>query len=94
MPYVKPERREILDTYIHNLSRCVRDDGELNYCITRLVLRFLKHIGLNYANLARVVGTLKLVSTELERRVIGPYEDRKKSESGDVLEFQELQAPL
>jgi len=89
MPYIKSERRPVLDTHINALVRCIRDIGELNYCITRLALRFLTYVGLNYANLAGVVGTLHLISTEMERRVINPYEDKKIAENGDVPEYRD-----
>lgn len=89
MPYIKPLRRPFLDAPIDSLGMRIRDVGELNYCITRLVLQFFRHVGLNYANIAGVVGTLKLVSTELERRVINPYEDMKIAENGDVEEYHD-----
>ena len=88
MPYIRAENRERLDAHIDVLAARVYEPGELNYCITRLVLRFLKHRGVSYGSLAAVVGTLNLVSTELERRVINPYEDEKIAENGDVPEYR------
>jgi len=88
MPYITPKAREVLEEPINHLAVHIATNGELNYCITRLVLSFL-HGRVNYLNLAGVVGTLHLISTELERRVINPYEDRKIAENGDVAEYRD-----
>jgi hypothetical protein len=82
MPYIKQEDRGILDLNINphtNLS-----PGELNYCVTRLVDRYLKYHGKNYTSINEVIGVLECAKLEAYRRLGAPYEDKKKEENGDV----------
>jgi len=56
-------------------------DGELNYVVTKI----LKEIyPLRYFPLNRAIGVLESIKQEFYRRVVAPYEDIKKGESGDV----------
>jgi hypothetical protein len=60
MPYIKPERREQLNTLKDDFPKSV---GELNYCISKRIHRYFIDSQLNYTNLNRVIGildTLKL----------------------------------
>ncbi len=86
--------------------RAIRTTGELNYVVTRLVLQYILGQGLSYATLATAVGvveyvmegsrdlsttgTLRLVVLEIQRRIVGAYEDVKIAENGDVPEFKAL----
>ena len=87
MPYVTPEARSRLD------AGGVPDDaGELNYAVTRLVDAFLVRQAdeagrLRYAHLNAAVGVLECAKLELYRRVAVPYEDEKRTESGDVYDI-------
>ncbi len=87
MPYIKPERRKVYDPMIVDLVvtlRCAdvdKMDGELNYVITKV----LKSVyGPSYFDLNRAVGVLECIKQEFYRRVVAPYEDRKRKEWGDV----------
>ena len=84
MPYIRPEQRPSLDEALNDVRP--RDEGELNYCITRLCHRYLQSRpgGVRYAHLNAVVGALECSKLELYRRVVGPYEDQKIAENGDV----------
>ena len=57
-------------------------EGELNYILTRLVLSWLEDP--NYKAYNAAIGVLECVKQELYRRSVGPYEDTKKEENGDV----------
>ena len=87
MPYIKDEDRDRLYDGIERLAEEIRTVGELNYVVTRLSLRLLKRMGLNYNNISNVIGTLTLIPSEIGRRFIHPYEDAKIKENGDVYEF-------
>jgi hypothetical protein len=58
-------------------------DGELNYCITNMCLKFL---GSNprYTDFNTVIGVLECAKLEMYRRAVAPYEDTKIIENGDV----------
>jgi hypothetical protein len=87
MPYVKKEVRVLLDTEIEGLAAKIRrlpleeTDGALNYTITQLlVLQYPTR----YWHFNRLLGVLEAVKQEFYRRVVAPYEDKKKEENGDV----------
>ena len=79
MPYIKMDKRVILDVYAGGASTI----GELNYVITQLVLRFLGSEP-DYAAYNAVIGVLECAKQELYRRTVVPYEERKCAENGDV----------
>lgn len=78
MPYIEEERREFFPRY--NLVCC---PGDLNYAITQQIKSFLGTKP-NYDKFNAAVGVLESAKLELYRRMIAPYEDKKKEENGDV----------
>lgn len=78
MPYITHDARvDVEQTGPHNA-------GELNYQITRQVLNYLDYSGKSYRTINEVMGVLECVKQELYRRMVGPYEDQKIAENGDV----------
>ncbi len=85
MPYIMhPSQRALLDSHIIPAAQAAANEGDLNYCLTRLVDQWLVIHGLNYAELNAVIGVLECAKLELYRRVAAPYEDRKIAANGDV----------
>ena len=87
MSYIKKEQRPTIDQLINPLIEHLKSlpledqDGSLNYAVTKIV----KHLyPLKYFHLNRALGVLTAITQELYRKVIGPYEDTKISENGDV----------
>lgn len=59
--------------------------GELNYAITKLCLDYIdSHEQLSYALLSEVIASLECAKQEMYRRLVGPYEDVKALDNGDV----------
>ena len=79
MPYIKPEQRALLDQ-----GNFPQNAGELNYCLTRWLQRYLEMKGKNYQSLNEIMGVLECVSQEFYRRAVAPYEDEKIRENGDI----------
>ncbi len=80
MPYIPQEDRDRLES-----GAPPGTPGELNYAVTRIVDEYLvRKGGIRYARLNEVVGVLECAKLEFYRRLAGPYEDEKRSESGDV----------
>ncbi len=79
MPYIAQDRRAELDPMVHPET-----PGELNYCVTLVVVDYLKRKGLSYGTINDIVGALEGAKAEFYRRVAIPYEDRKIQENGDV----------
>lgn len=80
MPYVSKRSRDEL-SLADNL--CVKDAGELNYCITTLIVNYLGMVP-KYADFNEAIGVLECAKLELYRRMVAPYEDTKCAENGDV----------
>ncbi len=87
MPYIKKEQRPAIDRLVvplitHLQSLPLEDqDGSLNYAVTKII----KHVyPQKYFHFNRALGVLATITQELYRKIIGPYEDIKISENGDV----------
>ena len=87
MPYIKPEFRQLLDPMLAPLIEHLKKenarilDGELNYLITKL----LKNLyAAKYFEYNRALGVLEAVKQEYYRTAVGPYEEQKRLENGDV----------
>jgi hypothetical protein len=81
MPYITTENRSDL----HN-GKSPSTPGELNYCFTLIALEYIKTVGERYQTYNDIVGALECCKLELQRRLIGKYEDKKITENGDVYE--------
>lgn len=82
MPYIKRARREIMDKVVSEMwSAGVSANGDLNYILYAFCKRCVDPSYNNYKNFC---GELRQCATEIERRLLGPYEDTKIEENGDV----------
>ena len=84
MPYIKQEDRAKLDHTLRHLCGKIENVGELNYCISTILLDYVNRQGICYENWNAVMGVLKCVDSELYRRFVGPYEDIKIRQNGDL----------
>ena len=87
MPYIKPEDRTQWKSVIEQIELRVEDlkeneiEGNLNYLITSILKRIYPP---KYYQYNKVMGLLECIKQEFYRKVIGPYEDTKIKENGDV----------
>ena len=86
VPYIPLEERKRYDQLIEEIiSRLPEDvskvDGHLNYVVTKMLKLVYKP---RYFNYNRAVGLLECVKLEFYRVVVSPYEDEKRSETGEV----------
>ena len=82
MPYIKQEKRPIMDHIVRKMWELeVKVNGDLNYILFAFCKR---HIKPSYNNYKNFCGELRQCATEIERRILGPYEDLKIKENGDV----------
>lgn len=94
MPYISQGNRHALDTIIDGLVKRLRDiecrPGDCNYVVTRVVLEALRpESGWSYHDLHDAVGLLRDAAGEIERRLMGPYEDVAIRRNGDMQCFAE-----
>lgn len=85
MPYIKMEDRQFFDREITLLSIKIGNEGDFNYCITKLALLLLKKWGKKYGIFNLLIGVFECAKLELYRRHVGIYEDEKIQQNGDVL---------
>jgi len=81
-PYIKLGDRPELDAIIMQFPQM--EEPELDYVITRLAIRFAKEHDFRFVTLNKVWGVMTGAAAEFYRRLIGPYENRKVKENGDV----------
>jgi len=86
MPYIKKEDRKKFDVKIADLAREIETEGELNYVITKICLRWLYKHKVCYSVLNSIIGVLFCVIQEFYRRIVSIYEDNKIEENGDVFD--------
>lgn len=82
MPYIKKLRRKEVQPILISMKRHkVKADGDLNY----ILFKYCKdNIKPGYNTYKNFIGELRQCATEIERRILGPYEDTKIEENGDV----------
>lgn len=86
MPYIRAGARGRLDPAVDELADRLRDmdAGAQNYAVTRLLVAWVQARGVSYETLSDAVKVLETAKLEFYRRWLGPYEDRKIEENGDV----------
>jgi hypothetical protein len=87
MPYIKKEQRPKIDELVNPLIEHIKSlpieeqDGSINYAVTKVI----KHVyPQKYFHFNRALGVISAISLELYRKIIGPYEDKKIDENGEV----------
>jgi len=82
MPYIKQKYRFNMDQVVDSMEVAgVQANGDLNYILYAFCKRYVKPSYNNYKNFC---GELRQCATEIERRIIAPYEEEKIKENGDV----------
>ncbi len=79
MPYLSPEAKELADK-----QGPLQGPGDLNYRITKLLIRYWQNSPRNYQSINDVVGAVEGAKLEFYRRLVAPYEDSKIKSNGDV----------
>lgn len=82
MPYIKKEDRTAMNAIVEEMKfQDCKPDGKLNY----VLYKFCKDtVEPSYNNYKNFCAELRQCATEIERRILGPYEDTKIEENGDV----------
>lgn len=82
MPYITPDKRPQKDKVVDAMIEAeVVVDGDLNYILYKYCKYHYPH---SYNNLKNFCGELRQCATEIERRILAQYEDKKIKENGDV----------
>ena len=86
MPYIAQDDRDLKQP-ISREADPAQNGGELNYTISTIISNYILEHGLRYQNISDVLGALEGAKFEFLRRIVGPYEDQKISENGDLPEY-------
>jgi len=82
MPYIKQNERSAMNQIVDMMDDWgIQANGDLNYILFAYCKRYVNPSYNNYKNFC---GELRQCATEIERRILGPYEDEKIKENGDV----------
>jgi hypothetical protein len=83
IPYIKQEDRKVMDMIVKIMGEAdVRANGDLNYILFAFCKR---HVDLNYNSLKNYIGELRQCAVEIERSILGPYEDDAKKRNGEII---------
>jgi hypothetical protein len=82
MPYIKPGNRADMDAIVELMEDLgVQVNGDLNYILFAFCKRYMKP---SYNNFKNFCGELRQCATEIERKLLAPYEEEKEKENGSV----------
>lgn len=89
MPYITQDSRQKYNTLVDELTLKLEKNGnkigDINYCFSRLIWSvFLKNPSYVLGN--SLIGVLECIKLEMYRRLMGPYEDKKLNENGDLFD--------
>lgn len=90
MPYINSEKRKNYDSFVLDLAASLKqgkhDNGDLNYCISKLVHEWLilHPDGLRYDAASDAHKAMVCAAAEFYRVVVAPYEDLKSKQNGPV----------
>lgn len=82
MPYIKKDKRKNMDKIYYAMQLMdVKADGDLNYILFKYCKEVVPE---GYNSYKNFIAELRQCATEIERRILAPYEDKKIEENGDV----------
>jgi len=92
IPYIDRLKRGQYECYIRMLIKILCEEekdyeGHFNYIISTINNGLLKHYGVKYKNVNKLIGVLECAKLELYSRIAVPYEKKKASENGDVFDL-------
>ena len=90
MPYTLDEDRERQKAAIAILTDAIQSKGDLNYTICELVGQLILKTKISYTQISEWIDGVHGAERELTRRILGPYEDLKIQQNGDVESFVEI----
>jgi len=83
MPYIKQERRPQFDKGLDKIKD-IETKGDLEYCIFKLMVKFMKTKEFRYSTLHDCVYAAMHCADEYRRRNLDKREDTAKEENGDI----------
>lgn len=88
MPYIKQEDRQKYDEILDQLP-VIGSKGELEYCIFKLMKKYMQYLNFKYSTLHDTVYAAMHCADEFRRRYLDQREDTARNENGDVKGWHE-----
>lgn len=82
MPYIKPDDRVFLDKFLKDFP--ISDKGELEYCVFKLMVMYMKDKEYRYRDLHDAVYAVQHCADEFRRRFLDKREDQAREQNGDI----------
>jgi hypothetical protein len=84
MPYIHKDERKMFQPMLREfVGKFELTPGQLNYLITTIIEDQVFG-NESYTKFNEIIGVLECVKQEFYRRVVIPYEEKKKEQNGDV----------
>jgi hypothetical protein len=83
MPYIKQEDRKKFDQHLDQIEK-IENKGELEYCIFKLMKRFMKDKEVRYSTLHDCTYATMHCADEFRRRNLDKREDEAINQNGDI----------
>lgn len=85
MPYISEKDQASFSELTAEIdSADIQTAGELNFLVTKLMVRYLEVNGVRYQHMNDIVGAVEGAKAEFQRRVVGPYEKQKAFETEQI----------
>ena len=82
MPYIRQEERDQFEEILWLMQqKGVVADGDLKYILFAYCKRYIPE---NYNDIKNFAAELRECATEIDRRLLAPYEDQKILDNGDI----------
>lgn len=83
MPYIKSDKRKPFDQQLDKMIHPVTK-GELEYCIFKLMVKYMSGKEFRYSNLHDTVYAAQHCADEFRRRYLDKRENEAREKNGDV----------
>ncbi len=83
MPYISENMRGKFDLYLDAIYT-IDTKGELEYCIFKLMKKYMKHKEFKYTELHNCVYASMHCADEFRRRFLDEREDEARDKNGDI----------
>ncbi|HDY66784.1 MAG TPA: hypothetical protein ENH85_03215 [Candidatus Scalindua sp.] len=84
MPYIKKAHRPEFDYHIIRLVDMIDSWRDFDYVVSKMLNILYANWGLSYNFINNAMGALSCIQAEFYRTIGAPYEDKKRSEHGEV----------
>lgn len=83
MPYVEDDKKIKVDLAIHDLVSNIKfySVGQINYALSKILIAYDPQ---HYLDHNTLIGLLECVKLEYWRRMVVPYEEKKRQINGDI----------